>query len=49
MKEKKKKYPSYEDGAVREPEVAELQDPKFTESKLKRLIKKALKKSPTNK
>jgi hypothetical protein len=44
-KSSKPKYPSYEDGELRDPKIAEKLDPKFSESDLKRAIKIATEKS----
>ena len=38
--------PSYDDGRIRTPEVAEMQDEAFSAGKLRKLIKKAVTKRP---
>lgn len=40
------KHPSHEDGEVRDPNVAELQDEAFTKTKMDRLLKRAAKANP---
>lgn len=37
----KSRRPSYEDGKLRDPKIAEKQDPSYSEKDLKRLIHKA--------
>lgn len=37
------KYPSYEDGRLRDPEIAKKQDPDFQAEDLRKLIRKAVK------
>jgi hypothetical protein len=37
----KSRRPSYEDGKLRDPKIAEKLDPRFTKDDMKRLIRKA--------